>query len=136
MTLTPVQIRFSDIDGFGHVNNSVYWSYFDIGRVEFLQHALSEDFEQQDDTVVLVHVEADYKVETRLHDKIAVRSHLVGVGERSIKMRQEIVNTKTGAVHVSSYSVLSGFNKSGKHSIPIKDEWRAKLQVTCIATER
>ncbi|MDR1227249.1 MAG: acyl-CoA thioesterase [Prevotellaceae bacterium] len=129
MYTVPIQIRFSDIDGFGHVNNSVYWNYFDIGRVDFLQHVLSEDFERRNDTVVLVHVEADYKVETRLHDEIAVRSHVVGIGERSIKMRQEIINIKTGAIHVSSYSVLSGFNKATKHSIPIKDAWRAKLVV-------
>ncbi|MDR0688260.1 MAG: acyl-CoA thioesterase [Prevotellaceae bacterium] len=128
MLTTPVQIRFSDVDCFGHVNNSVYWSYFDVGRLDYLHKLISDDFEMRDETVVLVHAEADYKVQTRLKDAIAVRTGVVGVGERSIKMRQEIVNAKTGAVHASSYSVLSGFSKAAQKSIPIKPEWKSRIE--------
>ncbi|MDR1021715.1 MAG: acyl-CoA thioesterase [Prevotellaceae bacterium] len=128
MLITPVQIRFSDIDCFGHVNNSVYWSYFDVGRMDYLHRLFSDDFELRDETVILVHAEADYKVQTRLKDAISVRTGVTGVGERSIKMQQEIVNTKTGAVHVSSHSVLSGFSKATQKSIPIKPEWKNSIE--------
>lgn len=129
MITTPIQIRFSDIDGMGHVNNSVYWNYFDLGRVEYLQQALGDDFEARDETVVLVHVEADYKIQTKLKDSIAVRTRVVGIGERSIKMRQEVVDTTNGEVRVSSYSVLSGFSKRTQQSVLIKPEWREKMVV-------
>jgi len=129
MITTPIQIRFSDIDGMGHVNNSVYWSYFDLGRVDYLQRVLGDDFETRDETVVLVHVEADYKIQTKLKDTIVVQTRVVGVGERSIKMRQEIVDFNTGEVRVSSYSVLSGFCKRTQQSIPIKQEWRERMNV-------
>ncbi len=129
MIITPIQIRFSDIDGMGHVNNSVYWNYFDLGRVEYLQQALGDDFEARDETVVLVHVQADYKIQTKLKDTIAVQTRVVGIGERSIKMHQEIVDTQTGEVRVSGYSVLSGFSKRTQGSIPIRSEWRERMQV-------
>ncbi len=129
MITTPIQIRFSDIDGMGHVNNSVYWNYFDLGRVEYLQQSLGDDFEARDETVVLVHVEANYMAETRLKDTIAVQTRVVGIGERSIKMRQEIVDTQTGVVRVSSYSVLSGFSKRTHQSLPIKPEWRERMTI-------
>jgi len=129
MITTPIQIRFSDIDGMGHVNNCVYWSYFDLGRVDYLQQVLGDDFEARSETVVLVHVEADYKIQTKLKDTIAVQTRVVGVGERSIKMRQEIVDSNTGEVRVSSYSVLSGFCKHTQQSIPIKQEWRERMNV-------
>ena len=32
---TAVQIRFADIDMLGHVSNSVYPQYMDLGRVDF-----------------------------------------------------------------------------------------------------
>jgi len=129
MITTPIQIRFSDIDGMGHVNNSVYWNYFDLGRMEYLQQALGDDFEARDETVVLVHVEANYKIQTRLKDSIAVQTRVVGIGERSIKMQQEIVDTASGEVRVSSSSVLSGFSKRTQQSIPIKTEWRKMMNV-------
>jgi acyl-CoA thioester hydrolase len=128
MLTTPVQIRFSDVDSFGHVNNAVYWSYFDVGRMDYLHRLFTDDFELHDETVILVHVEADYKVQTRLKDSIAVRTGVTGIGDRSITMRQEIVNTQTGSVHASSSSVLSGFSKAMQKSIPIKPEWKIKIE--------
>ncbi|MDR0711349.1 MAG: acyl-CoA thioesterase [Prevotellaceae bacterium] len=128
MLTTPVQIRFGDVDSFGHVNNAVYWSYFDVGRIDYLHRLFTDDFELLDETVILVHVEADYKVQTRLKDSIAVRTSVTGIGERSLKMQQEIVNTETGDVHASSRSVLSGFSKAMQKSIPIKPEWRSKIE--------
>jgi acyl-CoA thioester hydrolase len=106
----------------------VYWSYFDVGRMDYLHKLFSDDFELRDETVILVHAEADYKVQTRLKDAIDVHTCVVGVGERSIKMRQEIVNTRTGAVHVSSNSVLSGFSRVTQKSIPIKPEWKSRIE--------
>jgi acyl-CoA thioester hydrolase len=129
MITTPIQIRFSDIDGMGHVNNSVYWNYFDLGRVEYLQQALGDDFEARDETVVLVHVEANYKVQTKLKDTIAVQTRVVAIGERSIKMQQEIIDTQTNEVRVTSQSVLSGFSKTTQHSVPIRPEWRKHKQI-------
>ena len=30
---TPLQLRFNDVDALGHVNNSVYFQFFDQGRL-------------------------------------------------------------------------------------------------------
>ena len=27
----PIQLRFNDVDKFGHVNNTVYFSFYDLG---------------------------------------------------------------------------------------------------------
>ena len=31
----PIQMRFNDVDALGHVNNSMYQQYFDLGRVDY-----------------------------------------------------------------------------------------------------
>ena len=33
----PVQIRFNDIDMLGHVNNTVYFSFFDLGKARYFE---------------------------------------------------------------------------------------------------
>ncbi len=43
---TPIQIRFSDVDAFAHVNNVAQQMYFDLGKLEAYrdrQHAISYD---------------------------------------------------------------------------------------------
>ena len=32
---TSVQLRFNDIDALGHVNNSVYFQFFDLAKTEY-----------------------------------------------------------------------------------------------------
>ena len=36
----PVQIRFSDVDQFGHVNNSVYFSLYDLAKTTYIKDVL------------------------------------------------------------------------------------------------
>lgn len=31
----PIQVRFSDIDGYMHVNNGIYFNYLEHGRAAF-----------------------------------------------------------------------------------------------------
>lgn len=42
-----LQIRFNDLDGYGHVNNSVYLSYFEIARTfcygDIFQHSIENN---------------------------------------------------------------------------------------------
>ncbi len=33
----PVQIRFSDVDQFGHMNNSVYFSLYDLAKTTYIK---------------------------------------------------------------------------------------------------
>jgi acyl-CoA thioester hydrolase len=37
--ITPVQIRFADVDKLGHVNNAVYLSYIEVARMDFFKEA-------------------------------------------------------------------------------------------------
>ena len=36
----PAQIRFSDVDQFGHVNNSVYFSLYDLAKTTHFKDVL------------------------------------------------------------------------------------------------
>ena len=38
----PVQIRFSDVDQFGHVNNSVYFSLYDLAKTNYMTEVIDE----------------------------------------------------------------------------------------------
>jgi hypothetical protein len=41
MIITPIQIRFSDMDPMQRVNNSVYSSYLELGRLDFCKKYIS-----------------------------------------------------------------------------------------------
>ena len=37
----PIQLRFNDVDKFGHVNNTVYFSFYDLGKTEYFASVCS-----------------------------------------------------------------------------------------------
>lgn len=121
-----MQIRFGDIDRLGHVNNAVYAQFFDIGRVEFLQHYMP-GLRFDGRTLVLVHLETDFIRPVFEHDRIAVETFLEKIGGKSVTMMQEI-RDDAGVLRARCRSVLSTLDMAQGGSFPMPEDWRAMLE--------
>lgn len=124
--ITPIQIRFSDVDSFRHVNNSYYNQYLDCGRIEYFQQCLGEDFLLGRYSVVIVRIENSFFKPTLLFENITVHSKVESLGEKSVRMRQWITN-KNGEVKMESFSILSTFDTQEQCSFPLPKEWHGKF---------
>ncbi|CUR58238.1 Thioesterase superfamily protein [metagenome] len=58
----PVQVRFSDVDVYGHVNNVKYFEYFQEARISYLSRLAESAGGLDDASVVIAHTEVDYKI--------------------------------------------------------------------------
>ncbi len=67
-----LQIRFNDLDGYGHVNNSVYLSYLEIGRTNGYSEIFSQSIEKNM-WYILTSAEIKYKKFLKLEDKAYVK---------------------------------------------------------------
>ena len=54
----PVQIRFSDVDQFGHVNNSVYFSLYDLAKTTYVKAVLAGRMKWNDVGIVVANINA------------------------------------------------------------------------------
>ncbi|MFM7637212.1 MAG: acyl-CoA thioesterase, partial [Crocinitomicaceae bacterium] len=86
-----VQIRFADIDVMGHVNNAVYLSYFEMARVHYFKQILSENWDWQNDGVLLVRNEVDYLVPIFLHDTPEIKINVEHIGSKSFTLNYKII---------------------------------------------
>jgi acyl-CoA thioester hydrolase len=78
-----IEIRWNDLDVFGHVNNAIYLTYLEETRDEWLGGALGDA--DQIWNWVLVRVEIDFRRALALADDIAVAScRLDRIGTSSI----------------------------------------------------
>lgn len=126
MKRMPIQIRFTDIDIFGHVNNARYPELFDTARYRYVS-GLVPEFDPNGKSMVLVHLETNFRRQIVFEDKVYVETRLEKVGDRSIGMRQLIVN-ENGAVHADSYGILSTYDAVAQQSFPMPDEWRRRFE--------
>lgn len=127
MHTVPIQIRFSDIDRLGHVNNSIYNQYLDVARLDYINQTIRKYTDWDSKTVVLVHVECDFLQSTLITDTVYVTTQVLKTGNRSITMSQQIVDDK-GSVKVKSLSVLSTLDVKTGESFPLPDEWRMAVE--------
>jgi acyl-CoA thioester hydrolase len=125
--VTPIQMRFNDIDGFGHVNNSVYNEYLDCGRVDYLNQIPGIDFLSGIERLVVVHIETDFLRPSFLGDELAVHTQIDKIGEKSITMTQTIIGTKN-EVKLKSRSVMSTFNIDDNTSFILPENWVFALE--------
>lgn len=124
--ILPIQIRFNDVDKFGHVNNTVYFQFYDTAKTDYIGtvcHGL--DWEQV--AIVVVRIEADFVSQIKAGDHIAARSRVVKVGNKSFHMEQDIIDTDTQEVKCRCFSVMVFYDLTCHKSMPIPDVWRQAI---------
>ena len=112
-----IQVRFADLDVMGHVNNSVYLSYFEMTRVHYFKELVGTKWDWRKEGVLLVRNEIDYLKPILLNDEPEVYMSLEKIGEKSISLLYEIkINHE---VYTKGRSVLVCFNSEEGKTIPV-----------------
>lgn len=120
---TQIQIRFTDIDQLGHVTNSVYQQYYDMGRMTYFNHVFGEQMDWKVEGLVLVSLSLDFFSPIKLGNQIEVRTKICEIGNKSVKMVQEIYNHSTNCVCSKSSSVMVACKNSCSESIAVPERW-------------
>ncbi len=123
-----VQLRFNDVDMFGHVNNSVYLQFFDLAKVEYFKAVMGEGFEIKGIAMVVVNISCDFFAPTFINEKLQVLTTTTKVGEKSMILEQRIVNAETGDVKCLGRTVMAGFDVKTCTAAPIDDNSRTHLE--------
>jgi acyl-CoA thioester hydrolase len=99
-----IEIRWADLDAFGHVNNATYLTYLEEARDSWLAAMVPEGSSTWD--YVLARVAIDYRRELREKDDYVVAScRLSRLGRSSIVTREE-VRTLDGELSAEAESVM------------------------------
>jgi len=90
---TSIELRFSDLDAYGHVNSAVYFTYLETARVKLF----SDFFREVSDRGILIVVaraECDFKIPIMLGDEIAVTLCLAKTGRSSFDLEYRVHDGK------------------------------------------
>lgn len=124
---TPIQIRFNDIDILAHVNNSVYQNYFDLARLQYFEKVFNQKMNWEDRVLVLAKITIEYLNPIFLEEEIVVLSKVYKLGNKSLQMKQEIVNITTNEVKANNDAVLVAFGSKKNETVLLPDDWRKKI---------
>ena len=118
----PLQIRFNDVDKFGHVNNTVYFSFYDLGKTEYFS-SVCPGVDWEKDAIMVVHIEADFLSQIFSSDQIVVQTAVSEIGRKSFRLAQRVIDSKTGDVKCTCQSIMVAYSLKEHQSMPLSEEW-------------
>jgi acyl-CoA thioester hydrolase len=124
----PVQLRFNDVDVLGHVNNTVYFSFFDLGKTTYFEAVRGSHIDWARVDLVVCHVEADFLSPIFLKDPIEVCTAITKIGTKSLTMEQSIIDTATGQEKCVCRTIMVGFDAATNTSKEISAEWKEAIR--------
>jgi acyl-CoA thioester hydrolase len=121
-----IEIRWRDVDNYGHVNNAVYLTYLEEVRDEWLANTLRDDEAVWD--YVIAHVAIDFRHEVRqADDEVVASCRLERIGTSSVRTREQ-VRTAAGALAAEAAAVLVARDRHAGTSRPIAPAERAAFE--------
>ena len=123
----PLQIRWNDVDKFGHVNNSVYFQYYDTAKTDYIA-SLCEGVNWDKYAIVVVHIESDFYAQVKAGSHIAVRTRVKHVGNKSFHLDQEVIDADSEEVKCHCQSVMVLYDLEEQKSILIPEKWAKAIR--------
>ena len=119
-------VRFSDLDGMGHVNNAVYSTYLEQARLAwFGAKQLGADDEMPLRDVILARTEIDFRSPLQYAETVEIGVRPSRLGTKSFELEHEL--RVDGRVVAEAKCVLVGYDYERAQSAPIPERWRRRL---------
>lgn len=125
---TAIPIRFADIDAFGHVNNAVYLTYFEIARSVYWKEIIKWDWEKMG--IIIRRSEIEYLKPIRLDDEIYAYVRTSRIGNSSFDVEYILVKKTNGQEEICTTGATScvSYDYTLNKSAPIPAYQRDKMQ--------
>ncbi len=122
-----IAVRWGDMDAFGHVNNAVYFRYFEQARIEALDRALGGDWPEGAGPI-LAATSAEFRRPLRFPATALVRVSVGDPGRTSFRQRFELrVEGEGDEPFATGDARLVWVDAKTGQPIPLPDAIRATL---------
>ena len=123
--VVPYHVLFRDIDAFGHVNNAVFFTYFEWGRTQLWFELSGGQRGATDIGFIVARAECDFKKQIGL-EPIEVWTRVGEMRNSSLDFETEI-RKADGTLAATGKVVVVFYDWSTRGKISIPEEIRAKV---------
>lgn len=120
--IIPLQLRANDVDRFGHLNNAVYFTFYDLGKTTYIEN-VCPDVDWEKEAIVVVDIHVNFKSQIFGTDRVAVQTTVTSIGTKSFELVQRVVDSDSGEEKCVCRSVMVTYDLIQHKSKPISDDW-------------
>ena len=128
----PINIRFSDFDSLGHVNNAVYLTYLEEARVKYFETVIEhhKEIDWWENGIILANITIDFRkpIDGYFNYYISIRCSRIGT--KSFDFTYLITHEENEAVEISAEatSVMVCFDYENQKTVPVYEDWIGKME--------
>jgi acyl-CoA thioester hydrolase len=131
----PIQTRWSDNDAYGHVNNVVYYSWFDTVVNEYLIAAGALDIQSSAVVGLVVETQCNYFSELAFPQRVDAGLRVARVGRSSVRYELAMFGALTDAASAQGHFVHVYVDRATRRPAPLPPALRAAVERLRIRTE-
>ena len=124
----PVPTRWNDNDAYGHVNNVVYYAFFDTAVNRWLIDAGLLDVETAETIGLVVRTECDYFESVAFPDAVEVGVAVERLGTSSVTYRLGVFAEGEPSARAAGRFTHVYVDRESRQPRPLSDRWRTLLQ--------
>ncbi|MCL6502882.1 MAG: acyl-CoA thioesterase [Pirellulales bacterium] len=122
--LIELPVQWGDQDSFGHVNNTVYFRWFESARIAYLEQLNLRGGPRGPDPIgpILASIKCDFRRQLTYPDRVLVGARVTRIGRSSIGMAHLVWSRGLEAVAAEGDSTLVVFDyQAGRpHPVPVE----------------
>ncbi len=89
--VVPVVVQWGDQDAFGHVNNTVFLRWFEVGRIAYFSEIrMMHDAQAEGRGPILAAVSCNFRRQVAFPDEVRIGSRVARVGTSSIVIEHAV----------------------------------------------
>lgn len=123
--VVPHQVLFRDLDSFGHVNNAVFFTYFEWARTQ-LWFELTGGGQARDVGFIVARAECDFKQQVSM-EPIEIWTRIGEMRSSSLDFLSEIRRSNGREIAAIGKVVVVMFDWNTQAKVPITEEFRRKV---------
>lgn len=122
-------LRFNDIDILGHLNNTVYFSFYDTGKAYYLEAIEGGGKDWRRVESVIANVDCAFIAPTFFGEQLEICTRCEHMGEKSLTLFQMILNKETKEVKSVCRTVMVAYDPDTKESTSLPEHWRSGIDL-------
>lgn len=122
---TAIDTRWSDNDAYRHVNNVVYYGFFDTAVNRLLIEAGALDIERSAEIGLVVQTQCRYFAPLSFPDRVQVGLRVARLGRSSIRYELAVFRNEEASAAAEGHFVHVYVDRGSNRPVPVPDAVRA-----------
>ncbi len=122
-------VQWGDQDAFGHVNNTVYFRWYESARIVYLERlGLGDKNSTSGLGPILAAIGCDYRRQVKYPDRVLVGARVIRIGRTSMTMEHKVWSRAQQAVVADGHSTIVAFDYAADRPRAVPAEMRAAIE--------